>query len=264
MRGHLILLRCEAIDSRRLFSISSLLEGLVDLRRALHILIVRLVIHISHIDSFIPLLVDEDIGFNVTDALAVYLSLHLEGLAEEVQQKIPLDVRIQRISDSREDHKTAEEVDQNGIHNGILLQRLKYARLPLTKQSKELHDQTLSLRVIEYTGVIVGSEDELKGRIVDDLLDLPNVQIIVDIIELEAKFEVLIVKDPNLCLWIIFEDLDYSSGIDEVGLEEGGQHACVGEDLAVSLEALQRSHVSIISTRHHTRIHIDFTISSGR
>lgn len=105
-----------------MFCISSLLEGLVDLRRAFHILIVGLIIHISHIDSLLPLLVDEYIGFNVADAFAVYLSLHLKGLAEEVQQQIPLEVGIQRISDIREDHETAEEVDQNAIHDGILLQ----------------------------------------------------------------------------------------------------------------------------------------------
>ena len=49
-------------------------------------------------------------------------------------------------------------------------------------------------------------------------------------LELEAKFEVLIVKDSNVGLGIVEEGFDYSCGVDEVVLEEGGEGGCVREE----------------------------------
>lgn len=105
-------------------------------------------------------------------------------------------------------------MNQNSIHDRIFLQRYQHTRTALTKHSKELHNQALGLRVIENIRVIGGSEDELEAGIIDDVLNLSYVQVVVDVIKLEAKLEVLIVEDTNLSLRIVLEYLDHSSRID--------------------------------------------------
>lgn len=85
---------------------------------------------------------------------------------------------------------------------------------PLSQNTKEFHDQTLGLRIIEDGWIIIRIEDELEIRIVDDLLNLANVQVIVNIFQFEAQLEVLIIEDANLCLRVIFENLYNSCRVD--------------------------------------------------
>jgi hypothetical protein len=56
----------------------------------------------------------------------------------------------------------------------------------LSENTKELHDQTLCLRIIEDGWIIIGVEDELEIRIVDDLLNLANVKVVVNVFQLKT------------------------------------------------------------------------------
>lgn len=68
--------------------------------------------------------------------------------------------------------------------------------------------------IVEDGGIIIGVEDELEIRIVDDFFDLANVKVVVDVFQFEAQLEVLIIENADLCLRVILENFDDSCRID--------------------------------------------------
>lgn len=134
-------------------------------------------------------------------------------------------------------------MDENLVENGVSCKCLKDCLTPLAQHTKELHDEALGLCVIEDRGIIIGVEDELEIRIIDDFFDLANVEVVVDVFQLEAELEVLIIEDADLSLRVILENFDDSCRVDEVSLEEGGQDMCVPENLLMACELAQRFHV---------------------
>jgi hypothetical protein len=47
-----------------------------------------------------------------------------------------------------------------------------------------------------------------------------NVKIVIDVFQLEAKLQILIIKDTNLRLRIVTEIFDHTGRIDQIGLEK--------------------------------------------
>lgn len=113
-------------------------------------------------------------------------------------------------------------MDENLIKNGVSCKCTKDSLASLAQNTKELHDEALGLCVIEDGGIIIGVEDELEIRIIDDFFDLANVEVVVDVFQLEAELEVLIIEDADLCLRVILENFDNPCWVYKVGLEEGG------------------------------------------
>jgi hypothetical protein len=110
-------------------------------------------------------------------------------------------------------------MSQDVVHNRILIEGSLNVEPSLPQQSEELNDQTLGLCVIEYSGVFVGGKDESKLR-VDNVLDFADVEVVVDVLDLEAEFQVLIGKDTDMSLGIVSENFDHSAWVQEVVLEE--------------------------------------------
>jgi len=76
---------------------------------------------------------------------------------------------------------------KNSIHDGISIQWFKNIEMSFSENSKELHDKTLRLVIIEYIWVIMLVEEEIKLRIINNLLDFADVEIIVHVLKLKTK-----------------------------------------------------------------------------
>ncbi len=63
-------------------------------------------------------------------------------------------------------------------------------------------------------------EIKLKSLCSDQLVNFLYVAFIVDVVDLEAELEVLVVKDCKVGLGVLREILDDSGVIDEIGLEK--------------------------------------------
>jgi hypothetical protein len=105
-------------------------------------------------------------------------------------------------------------MDENFVENGVSCKCLKDSLASLSQDTKELHNEALGLRVIEDGGIIIGVEDELEIRIVDDFFDLANVKVVIDVFQLEAQLKVLIIEDADLCLRVILENFDHPCRVD--------------------------------------------------
>ena len=76
------------------------------------------------------------------------------------------------------------------------------------------------MRIIEDASIVIGVENELKIWIIDNLLDFVYVKVVIDIFQLEAKLEILIVKDANLRLRIVAEIFDHPCRIDQICIKK--------------------------------------------
>lgn len=118
--------------------------------------------------------------------------------------------------------------------------------MSFSENPKKLHYQAFGLNVIEYSSIIVLIEDEIKCRVIYNLLDFAYVQVIVDVLKFKAELQILIVKDSNVSLGIIFESLNNSCAINQVGLKKRGQIFTVWEYFSMISELIQRSHFAMI------------------
>lgn len=113
-----------------------------------------------------------------------------------------------------EDEDRPEEVDEDCVHDGYAAETGLDAVSAIAQQPKELHDELFELHVIEDTGIIGLIKQKAKVRIIDDILNLPDVLLVIAILSLEAQLEVLIVEDSDVGLHIVLEELDYSRRLD--------------------------------------------------
>lgn len=67
----------------------------------MRMLILFVVIHIGHVDRLGVLLIDEYIGFDVFDALAVDLNVNSESRTEKPEDLVPREVGVQGIGLAR-------------------------------------------------------------------------------------------------------------------------------------------------------------------
>jgi hypothetical protein len=166
----------------------------------------------------------------------VDLRVHLECLAQVVQENVSLNVVVQGVSDIRENEEASEEMNKYFVENGVFGQCLEDGLAAVSQYAEELHDEALGLRIIEDGRVVEGEEDELEIGVVDDLLNFADVQVVVDVFEFEAELQVLIVEDADLRLRVVEEDLNHSGRVDKIGLEEDGQGLRLSEDLLMACE----------------------------
>ena len=111
----------------------------------------------------------------------------------------------------------------DGIHNGVGVDRLQNSGLSCTEHPKELRYETFGLSVIEYRRVVFLVENELEGRVVDQLLNLLDEAVRVGVTHLEAQLQVLVVKNTDVSLRILRKHFDYSCRVHQVLVEEGWQ-----------------------------------------
>lgn len=203
------------------------------------------VVHVSHEDFLGILLVDEDVCFYKLDAFVVGADLHSEVVAEEVQEVFPLEVAVKGVGLACEYEDGPEEVDEDGIHDGIVVEVVLYCA-SLAENTEELGDELFELQITEDGGIVVLVEDELEILVVDDLFDLADVALVVHALQLEAKFEVLVIEHPDVGLRVVVEGLDHPCRVDQVVLEEPRQPHRLREDhlLPGVRELLQSSHLS--------------------
>ena len=152
------------------------------------LVIIFVVVHVGHEDFFGIFLVDEDIGFNKFDALIVDADLHAEIVAEEIEEILPFDVGIEGISFSCEYEDGSEEVDEDGIHDGVSAEALLDGGVALAEESEELGDEVFELQITEDLWIIVFVENKFEILVVDDLLYFAYVAFEVYALEFEAEF----------------------------------------------------------------------------
>lgn len=76
------------------------------------------------------------------------------------------------------------------------------------------------MQITEQKWVIVLVEDEFEAFIIDDFFDFVDIELIVDVIEFETELEILVVKDSNICLWIVGKNFDHTGSIYKVMLKK--------------------------------------------
>ena len=81
------------------------------------------------------------------------------------------------------------------------------------------------MHVAKNLRIVVLVEDKLEIFVVDDLFDAVDVPFEVYALEVEAQFEVLVIEDSYVGLWVVLEYFDHSGRIDQVVLEEIGKGA---------------------------------------
>lgn len=123
----------------------------------------------------------------------------------------------------------SKEVDKHCIHDGVAIQALLDVHVACTEQSKELHDELFELKIVEYWRVLRLIKNECEIRIIDNLLDFIYVLLVVAIVNFEAEFEVLIVEDPNVGLYVILKDLYDSWRLKQIMIKEGRQVGSIDE-----------------------------------
>lgn len=147
---------------------------------------------------------------------------------------------------------------KNFVHKWIFGETLKHICVTFSKNPKKLHDETFRLSIIENRWIVWGIKDELKVDIVDDFFNFANVHVVVDVLQLEAQLEILIVEDPYFSLRVIFENLDHSCRVNKVGLEEWRKNLGISKYLLVALELIQRFHVPIIYSTQYISMIISY------
>lgn len=86
------------------------------------------------------------------------------------------------------------------------------------------------LQITEKRRIIIFIEDELEAVIIDDLLYFADVGLIVDVIQLKAEFEVLIIEDADIGLRVIVENFDHPGWVYEVVVEKRRQSCGLSEE----------------------------------
>lgn len=111
-----------------------------------------------------------------------------EVLAQEVNQVLPRNVGVERLGSACENQERPEEVDEHGVHDGVVAQRGLDWLAGLPQQAEELADESFELGVIKCWGVVVIVEHDVKSRVIDHLLHLLDEGHVVRRLYLEAQF----------------------------------------------------------------------------
>ena len=114
----------------------------------------------------------------------------------------------------------SKEVDQHSIHYGIAIQALLNVSIATSKNSKELHDKLLELKIVEYWRVLGVVKHKGKVSIVDNLLYFINVLLVIAVIHLKAELQILIVKDSNIGLDVVLKYFYHSRWLKQIVVEE--------------------------------------------
>ena len=88
--------------------------------------------HIGHIHIAWILLIHKNISLHKFNALLVGADLNVEIPAQELEEVLPLDIRIQCIGLSSKDENRSEEVDEDCIHDRVIVDGLLYADASLS------------------------------------------------------------------------------------------------------------------------------------
>ena len=102
------------------------------------LVVIFIVVHVGHEDFFGILLIDKDICFYKFDAFIVDTDFYAEIVAEEIEEILSFDVGIEGICFSGEDKDGPEEVDEDGIHDGVPAEALLYGGVALAEESEKL------------------------------------------------------------------------------------------------------------------------------
>lgn len=184
--------------------------------------IIRLTLQIRHVHLLRLLLIHKDIRLRKPDAILMDIDFYIEMRDKDVKEGGLVDIGVETLCGVGEDENRPEEIDEDCVHDGYAVETGLDAVGAIAQQPKELHDQLFELHVIEDTRIIGLIKQKAKVRIIDDILNLPDVLLVIAILSLEAQLQILIVEDSDVGLHIVLEELDYSSGLDQVVIEEGG------------------------------------------
>jgi hypothetical protein len=210
-----------------------LLLAIILLRILLLLILVLLLalprLHIRHKDIFGVLLVDEYVRFHKFDALIMDRDIHVEIATQKLKQLLALYEGIKRVSPPGEYEQRPEEINEDGVHERVVVDGLLYGDAALAEHSEELHDQLLKLKIVEHLCVVLLVKDELELVIVDQLLDPSDIPLEVHVLQLEAQLQVLVVKHPNARLRVVRKVLYHTRRVDQVVFEKGGKERGVRE-----------------------------------
>jgi hypothetical protein len=130
---------------------------------------------------------------------------HVEICRKKLKEVFSFNIGIQSVGSSSEYEQRSEEIDEDSVHNRVIIDGFLYHQTTLTQYSEKFHDELFKLKIIENLWIIFFIEHELKSLVIDYFLDLSNVGLKINVLEFEAQFEVLIIEDSNIGLRIIRE-----------------------------------------------------------
>ena len=99
---------------------------------------------------------------------------------------------------------------EDNIHNWIGIDSIKDCTFCRAEFSEELRDKCFCLSVIEDGLIIFLIEVKFEVRVIDQLLNFLNKFFRFGAVDLEAYFQVLIVEDSDVSLWIFKKYFDNS------------------------------------------------------
>lgn len=170
-------------------------------------------VNISHENLIRSFLIDEDIALRESDAIIMNIHLHIEVISEDIEQCHAVDIRVQSIRGVGEYENGPEEIYEDGVYDGIGVEADLDTGHAFSQEAEKLHDELLELQVIEDGAILAFLKDEGEVGIVDDILNLPDVLLVVAVSHLEAQLQVLIVENADVGLRVSAEDLDHPRGL---------------------------------------------------
>ena len=163
--------------------------------------------------------------------LFVYGCINAEGLQQEFKGFFLVQVLVIVVGDLSVDEYCPEEIDKDGINDGILVECLLNAnKLARLKYFEELKEESLELKIVE-DGFLVGlEENKSKIGVQQELLQFSDVEFDIVVFDFVAEDEILEVEGSDVGMWIIDEDLQSSGWVVEVLVEERRISGGVGKD----------------------------------
>ena len=109
-----------------------------------------------------------------------------EVLGQKAKYLVPIKISIESLCFAGEDEDGPEEVHEDDVDKGVVVDCLLNGHSSLPQHSEKLHQQLFELQIIVHLGRIVGEEHELKTLIIYYLLHLLNVRFKVYVLLLKT------------------------------------------------------------------------------
>lgn len=112
--------------------------------------------------------------------------LYIEVISEDIEKRHAVYIRVKGISGVGEYEYGPEEIDEDGVYDGVGVETVLDTSHTFSQEAEKLHDELFELKVIEDGDVFSILKDEGEVGIVDDILNLPNILLVVAVSHLEA------------------------------------------------------------------------------
>jgi hypothetical protein len=118
-----------------------------------------------------------------------------------------------------------ENMDKDGVHNGISIQNLlDIGRLLILNHGNEFGEQLFELEVVVQVslGFSVGCEEYLELLMEDDMDEVVHECRVEAVLRLDFKryAQQLVIEDANVCVRVVLPDLEHAVWAHQVMLEE--------------------------------------------